>query len=121
MGWLVAYKEGSGAVSARGTIGPFDTREEAERKTSQMIDRYPYWEPTSDPYDEDACPGCGKVDCSQECAEMDTLMRPDFIEHTCSITGHPHYTVNSERARQRVEEQFAQDFGCDQLLAGEIE
>jgi hypothetical protein len=48
--WIVHYREGtSAAVSARGFIGPYDTKEEAERKTQQMVDRFPYWVPLGAP------------------------------------------------------------------------
>lgn len=50
-GWFVPYEEGSGSVMARGKIGPFDSREKAEAETGRMIDRYPYWVPTGDPFE----------------------------------------------------------------------
>lgn len=52
-----------------------------------------------------ACPACGKPDCNEQCPEMDEAMRPDFIEHIDSYTGHPVYSVNSARARAMIEEQ----------------
>lgn len=83
-------------------------------KSSSQYD--PAHDPAA-PLQSDACPACGKESCEGNCPEMDEAMRPDFIEHIDGYTGCPHYTVNSQRAA----EQFAQDFGCNQLLRGEIE
>lgn len=47
--WIVHYREGNGAVSAFGTIGPYDSKDEAERKSAYMVDRYPYWVPLGGP------------------------------------------------------------------------
>jgi hypothetical protein len=63
------------------------------------------YDPAHDPAGP-PCPACGKPDCDHECAAMDKLMAPDFIEHTDSHTGYPHYSANSDRARRMMGEEY---------------
>jgi hypothetical protein len=60
--WVVHYREGYGAVAAKGFIGPFNTKEEANTKAGYMADRYPYWQALGEPAPLGSDPHCEHCD-----------------------------------------------------------
>lgn len=45
--WVYTYEEEAGSLIARGVVGPFDTREEADADRQAKIDRFPHFIPAS--------------------------------------------------------------------------
>lgn len=47
--WYVRYTEGMGSVYEKGMIGPYPTRELANRAIADMTARFPHWSPDGEP------------------------------------------------------------------------